>query len=32
MSSHSLAAGVAAGGLGLMYAFNRKRGEQQLGR
>jgi cell pole-organizing protein PopZ len=32
MSSHTLAAGVAAGGLGIMYAFNRRRGEEQVGR
>lgn len=32
MKSHTVAAGVAAGGLGLMYAFNRKRAEEQVGR
>lgn len=32
MKSHTVAAGVAAGGLGLMYAFNRRRGEEQVGR
>ena len=31
MSSHTLAAGVAAGGLGLLYA-NKRRGESQVGR
>lgn len=30
MSSHTLAAGVAAGGLGLLYA-NKRRGERQVG-
>lgn len=31
MSSHSLSAGVVAGGLGLLYGINRRRGEQQVG-
>lgn len=32
MSSNMLAAGVAAGGLGLIYASNRMRGEREVGR
>ena len=32
MESHTLAAGVAAGGLGLIYAANRLRAERQVGR
>lgn len=32
MESHTLAAGVAAGGLGLLYAANRLRAERQVGR
>ena len=32
MQSHTLAAGVAAGGLGLIYAANRLRAEREVGR
>lgn len=32
MSSNMLAAGVAAGGLGLLYASNKMRGEREVGR
>ena len=32
MSSHTIAAGVAAGGLGLLYASNKIRGEREVGR
>lgn len=32
MQSHTLAAGVAAGGLGLIYASNRLRAEREVGR
>lgn len=32
MSSNMLAAGVAAGGLGLLYASNRMKGEREVGR
>ena len=32
MSSHTIAAGVAAGGLGLLYASNKIKGERQVGR
>ena len=32
MSSNMLAAGVAAGGLGLLYASNKMRGEKEVGR
>lgn len=32
MSSNMLAAGVAAGGLGLLYASNKIRGEREVGR
>lgn len=31
MSSHSLSAGIAAGGAALLYGLNRRRGEQQVG-
>jgi hypothetical protein len=32
MSSNMLAAGVAAGGLGILYASNKMRGEREVGR
>lgn len=31
MSSHSLSAGLAAGGAALLYGINKRRGEQQVG-